>query len=333
MAIGLPREEMLASWNDETFTTAPPEELRAATDEDLAALFGARPEELVEGADFGEVASAAKSKFGYVDESHKLYVGREFPSVEHFADWWSVQRFGSLPFNGHGWHHTAIPDRHQWIGLQHLHNTFHYYRTQLGWPAGKGPHIWLRSRRAGKVAGPRIYVGTHPAHDGIGISYRNHRYVHTEFIDRFDSYGYDKDDYDLAAAVIKIIHSYRGIPYKHCDGAGFDGPSRPMSGWLFHRRSKTNPKTCPGSKVVEGPFEAEIKKRVSGTQPAPAPKPSPAPQPPQPAPAPAPAETLYRVFYGGKQRGAYKTKEYALNEVSKGIETSEEVRITRSGKA
>lgn len=303
MAIGIPIEELLAGWSDETFTTAPPEEMTGMvipTAEDLEALYAAKPEDLVEQADFG-VAPDTASKYGYVDESRKLYVGREFASLEHFADWWSVQRFGSLPFNGHGWHHTAIPNRHQWIGLQHLHNTFHYFRTQLDWPVGKGPHIWLRSKRAGKVAGPRIYVGTHPAHDGIGISYRNYRYIHTEFIDRFDSYGYDRDDYDLAAGVIKIVNGERGIPFKHCDGTGFDGPSKPMNGWLFHRRSLTNPKTCPGSKVIEGAFATEINKRLSA-KPAPSPK-----------PAPAPAKTIYRVktkttIPAGTQLGAYSEK-------------------------
>lgn len=322
MATGVRKAQTLADWDDATFDTSPPEdvELRVATAEDLETLYAAKPEDVVEDVDFGAEPDAV-SKFGYVDESAKLYVGREFTSLERFADWWGVQRFGSLPFNGHGWHHTAIPDRSQWIGLQHLHNTFHYFRTQLGWPAGMGPHVWVRSKRAGKVAGPRIYIGTHPAHDGIGISYRNSRYVHTEFIDRFDFYGYDRDDYDIASGVIRIVNGERGIPLKHCDGTGFDGPSKPMGGWLFHRRSKTNPKTCPGSKVIEGPFEAEVKKRTASPAPS---KPT-----PPPAPSPSPQKTLYRVTAGGKQHGAFERKQGSLTLAGDLLEKNSEVRITK----
>jgi hypothetical protein len=271
MAIGVPRPEKLADWDVATFTTAPLEELPEAGPEDVEALPAARPEELVEVADFGGEGEFAEqsqvSKFGYVDESHKLYVGKEF-TPEQFADWWSVQSFGSLEYNGVGIHHTAIPDRHTFEGLQHIHNIFDFYNRQYGWPRGKGPQLWLRSKRKGLVPGPKIYVGTHPASDGIGISYRNHRYLHIEFLDRFDYYGMDQDDYALYRYVLRIVCGERGIPLKHCSGTGYDGPSRPMDGYLFHRRAKTNIKTCPGSQVHEAEFDRQMNR---GGSPAPPP--------------------------------------------------------------
>jgi hypothetical protein len=289
MAIGNPRREMLADWDTATFTTAPPEELAAATERDIAALREARPEVLVEAADFGGseasefVEQAAVSKFGYVNEAHKLYIGKAF-TPEQFADWWSVQTFGSLPYNGVGVHHTAIPDRTTWIGLQHLHNTFAYFKNEHGWPAGKGPHLWLRSARAGKVPGPVIYVGTHPASDGIGISYRNFRYLHIEFIDRFTYYGMSEEDFDLYQYVLGIVCGQRGIPLRHTGGdtspgRGWDGPQSPMDGYLFHRNAKTDIKDCPGAMVHEVQFGKEMNeasnpyraKPGGGSKPQPAP--------------------------------------------------------------
>jgi hypothetical protein len=264
MALGVPRAEKLADWNPRAFTTAPPEELPEASPEDVEALRAADPYELVEYEGEERLGGTAR----YSNEAGKLYVGKEF-TPEEFAEWWKAQTFGSLPYNGVGIHHTAIPDRHTFEGLQHIHNIFDFYNRQYGWPRGKGPQLWLRSKRKGLVPGPKIYVGTHPASDGIGISYRNHRYLHIEFLDRFDYYGMDQDDYDLYRYVLRIVCGERGIPLKHCSGTGYDGPSRPMDGYLFHRRAKTNIKTCPGSQVHEAEFDRQMNRDDTPTPPAP----------------------------------------------------------------
>jgi hypothetical protein len=253
---------MLADWDTSTFTTAPPEDVPEASADELVRLREANPYELVEygnlhGTKDTVLDAVRPESGGYTNESGKLYIGKEFTPAQ-FKAWWDAQTFGSMPYNGVGVHHTAIPDRHTWIGLQHLHNTFSYYNTQLGWPRGKGPHLWLRSARAGKVGGPKVYVGTHPASDGIGISYRNHRYLHIEFIDRFTYYGMSEEDYDLYQFVLKIVCGERGIPLKHTAGAGWDGPANPMDGYLFHRRAKTDIKDCPGAKVIETDFGREM---------------------------------------------------------------------------
>lgn len=120
MALGNPQKELLADWKDEEFSTAPPEGIQAATDEDLKALFNADPWPLIE-EDFDDVVgatplSAAGTTSGYRDEGRtKLYVGKEFTRSQ-FEEWLSVQWLGSLPATGIGVHRffsvsttTALP--------------------------------------------------------------------------------------------------------------------------------------------------------------------------------------------------------------------------------
>lgn len=234
-----------------------------ATSADLEELLRVAPAEIeeVEAPISPEMALQPEAR--YKNEAGKLYIGKEF-SPQEFADWWEGQYLGSRPYNGVGIHHTAIPDRHTFQGLRHINNIFAYYNQQLGWPWGRGPQIWLRSSRSGRVQGPRIYVGTHPAHDGIGISYRNHRWLHIEFIDRFDYYGMSSEDLELYRYVLRIVCGERNIPIRQVRRA-VDGPSRPL-GCSFHRLAGTDRKTCPGSQVHPDPFFAAMN-RGSTTKP------------------------------------------------------------------
>lgn len=122
MALGSPQKELLANWKDEEFSTALPEGIQAATDEDLKALFNADPWPLIE-EDFDDVVGAAPmsaasevTASGYRDEGRsKLYVGKELTRSQ-FEEWLSVQWLGSLPATGIGVHRffsvsttTALP--------------------------------------------------------------------------------------------------------------------------------------------------------------------------------------------------------------------------------
>ena len=64
-----------------------------------------------------------------------------------------------------------------------LKGIFDFYRDELEWPEGAGPQVWVYSGEHGYSPGiPRIYVGTHPAYDGIGINFHNGRWLHIEHI-------------------------------------------------------------------------------------------------------------------------------------------------------
>ncbi|MGH3087716.1 MAG: M23 family metallopeptidase [Rubrobacteraceae bacterium] len=197
---------------------------------------------------------ATRTARGHADESHKLYVGKEF-TPDELREWWKAQRLGSLPFNAVGIHHTYIPNEQQWRGVTSLDNTFGHYRNKLGWPAGVGPHLWLYDGTGPYESGRKlIYVGTHPAHDGIGMSYRNHRWLHIEAIGYYDHRPMPREMVDLYRFALRTVCGDR-IPIRDA-GRGVDGPGAPL-GLMFHRNGFDS-KTCPGSQVEESWFFAAM---------------------------------------------------------------------------
>lgn len=228
------------------------------SDEDLRRLFDARPEDIeYDEPDAGETAEALHdgphpeaAQAASVDESKKLYIGRMFEPAE-FAAWYAAQRLGALPFNAVGIHHTYKPNEQDFNGVGTINGVFSYYANTLGWPWGRGPHFWLYAGDGRYGTRPLIGVGTHPAHDGIGIAYRNHRYAHIEAFGYYDTRAMPKSMIDLYRFTLSVICGKR-IPLKNI-GAGWDGPSAP-AGQVFHRNAPAAGKSCPGWQVKESWF-------------------------------------------------------------------------------
>ncbi len=210
----------------------------------------------------------------YVDESSKLYVGREFTNRSEFLAWWKAQKFGTLPYTRIGYHHTYRPDNTQWPGISKLKWMYDYYYG-LGWrPWGKGPHLWLLRRPDGTE---RIYVGTHPAHDGYGIATANHRVMHIECIRDGDAHPLSAAEEDFHSWVLWVTATQRtgvgDVPLVMVKVPGYS-----PAGVLPHRWENPNytwgawPKTCPWRQVSDAQIQRVLTKaKALADPPAPAP--------------------------------------------------------------
>ncbi len=201
------------------------------------------------------------------DESGRLYIGREFTPQE-FAAWYRVQGLGTEPFNAVGIHHTAVPTEQTWRGVTSLNNIFAWYNTpeaQGGpeggpWERGVGPHLWLYDGTGPYKPGQQlISVGTHPAWDGIGIAWRNRRYLHIEAVGNFDGRRMSAAMEELYRFTIQTICGDR-IPIADCAGRQVDNPAQPL-GLLFHRDGPGVGKQCPGVKTEKGWFFPAMQRR------------------------------------------------------------------------
>lgn len=201
----------------------------------------------------------------YEDESYKLFIGREF-TLEQFRPWFAAQSLGTQPYNAVGVHHAYIPDETQYRGVQTVLNVFNYYRDARGWPEGVGPHLWV----AVTDAGLRIVVGTHPRHDGIGISYRNRRWLHIETLWNGDRSPWSQAMLDGLAEVCNIVSDGGRIPKKLIK-VGMDNPSSPI-GFMNHRDvdPANPPKSCPGrqntDEIVRSAVERPLTPATKVTQ-------------------------------------------------------------------
>lgn len=213
----------------------------------------------------GERVGAAPRGASYADESSRLFILKEFTPNE-FAAWFKAQNLGAAPYNGVGVHHTYIPTSEQYRGIGTLQGVFNYYRDQRGWPYGLGPHLWLIDGHGAYRHGqPLVAVGTHPRHDGIGISFRNHRWLHIEGLFNGDAGRMSKEMEDLYRFVLRVVCGQRGSKVKFVQGVGVDGPTS-FIGCLFHRDARTNPKTCPGRHTTHDWFDASM---MQATRPRP----------------------------------------------------------------
>jgi len=208
----------------------------------------------------------------YQDESDKLYVGREF-TLDEFARWFAVQRLGALPFNAVGYHHTETSHL-KWAGKPSLDWVFfEWYHKRKGWPWGTGPHLWVFEGAPQHSPGvPRICVGTHPAHDGIGIIGHDRRWLHIEHIRNGDIEPFSEALKRVSGQVLAIVcarhrHADREIPLTFVRNGGVDNPAQPL-GIMYHRDQNPNwnpnvparawPKTCPGLKVTHENLDADL---------------------------------------------------------------------------
>ncbi len=210
----------------------------------------------------------------HVDESGKTYIGKEF-TLPEFREWFAVQNLGAAPYNGVGLHHTHRPTSTQYAGIRTIDGIFNYYRHTLGWPPGKGPHLWLVSpdnpHRPGE---PLVAVGTHPRHNGIGISYRNERWLHIEALWDGDAAPFSPEMIQLYRDVLRIVCGRRGYPVTINHGPSRDNPPT-WQGVLFHRDAKTNIKSCPGNRNTHALLDEYLEAPV--IKPSPRPEPIPVP--------------------------------------------------------
>lgn len=206
---------------------------------------------------------------GYKDESKTLFIGRDF-SAAQFLDWWSVQGLGTIPANALGLHHTAIPNEYQWIGPQHIVNIFGYYRNTLGWPYGVGPHFWSSDGQSSYRRGEyRMGIGTHPAFNGIGISYRNNLLFHWEQAGFYDSRYPSARMIAGNKVCMAAICGRRKIPVRIW-APGWDGPKDPQqTGVLPHRMANTDRKTCYGAAVGTKYVNADLQPDAGQPEPEP----------------------------------------------------------------
>jgi N-acetylmuramoyl-L-alanine amidase len=191
----------------------------------------------------------------FTDQSNLLYIGRQF-TLQGFANWFAAQKLGSLPYNGIGIHHTAIPTGSQYVGPKTVKAIFDFYEREHGWTRGKGPHLWLYGGdnpkyHPGKVL---VAVGTHPAHDGIGITGRNHRWLHIEAFGNFDGKKMPDGVVRGYKFLLQVLSQRRDQPVRINQGPGDRIPTT-WQGALFHRDAKTNRKSCPGTTTTHDWFD------------------------------------------------------------------------------
>ncbi len=116
-----------------------------------------------------------------------------------------------------------------------------------------GPHLWLYDGTGPYRPGePLIYVGTHPAWDGIGIAWRNRRYLHIEAIGDFDRQRMPAAMEELYRFALQTVCGDR-IPLEDCAGRQVDNPAQPL-GLLFHRDGPGVTKQCPGATTEKSWF-------------------------------------------------------------------------------
>lgn len=232
--------------------------------------FAAMLEAVFARADLGTLETTPEVAAAYHDESDQLYVGREFSSVEEFARWFAVQRLGALPYNAVGYHHTYRPTADTWAGLDSLTAIFNYFHDTNGWrPWGLGPHLWVYDGNGPWRSGtPHIYVGTHPAHDGVGIIDRNARWLHIEHMHDGDATPFPEamkrvSGELLAAVCSRHPHAQREIPLQFIRDSGSDNPGQPL-GIMYHRDQNPNwqpgawPKSCPGLHVSHENLDPDL---------------------------------------------------------------------------
>jgi hypothetical protein len=191
----------------------------------------------------------------FSDESGSFFIGKQF-TLPAFERWFAAQNVGSQPYNGIGIHHTYRPTGSQFVGPRTVRGVFDYYAREHGWTRGKGPHLWLYGGdnpdyHPGKIL---VVVGTHPRHDGIGISYRNHRWIHIECFGDFDAKRMPEGCVEGFRFLLRVLSEKRGQPVKVSRGPSQNGPGT-WQGALFHRDAKTNPKTCPGKTTTHDWFD------------------------------------------------------------------------------
>ena len=241
------------AWENDPFPGHADDEFRAWDSDDGAdALLAQLPTE-------PEPDAFQQRAGSYKDESGQLFILKEF-TLPAFAQWFAVQGLGTLPYNGIGVHHTWKPTGSQFVGTATVRSIFEFYRDTYDWKYGKGPHLWLYGgdNPRYKSGQTLVVVGTHPAHDGIGITGRNHRWLHIECFGDFDSNRMPKNCVDGYRFLLRLLSERRNQPVKVNPGPATSRPST-WQGALFHRDAKTDKKSCPGTTTTHAWFDAAMR--------------------------------------------------------------------------
>ena len=172
----------------------------------------------------------------FSDESGQLFVGR-FLLPEEIRPWIMAQSFGAKPAIYAVTHHTYRPTADQWRGRESLDGVFRYYRDNLGWPEGKGPHFWVATE-SGPGSPLGLWIGTHPRHDGIHVAGWNHRSLGMEYVWNGDLAPFTDEMLRVGAITWQAIEEKIGIPIRLTTD---ESP-----GHFFHRDYAS--KSCPGNK-------------------------------------------------------------------------------------
>lgn len=231
------------------------EETAAFNLEDAEELESALPDEPDEDEEVLDEDEEIGLERTFADQSDTFFIGRQF-TLQGFANWFAAQGLGSLPYNGIGIHHTAIPVGRQYVGIKTVNAIFDFYANHHGWKRGKGPHLWLYggdnpNYHPGKVL---VAVGTHPAHDGIGITGRNHRWLHIEAFGNFDDHRMPDGYVRGFKFLLKLLSERRNEHVRVNHGPGDRIPNT-WQGALFHRDAKTDIKSCPGNTTTHDWFD------------------------------------------------------------------------------
>jgi hypothetical protein len=231
------------------------EEAAAFNLEDAEALESALPREPDRDEEELREEEPVGAEAAFADQSGTFYIGRQF-TLQGFASWFAAQSLGTHPYNGIGIHHTAVPVGSQYVGPKTVNAIFNYYATHHGWKRGKGPHLWLYggdnpNYHPGKVL---VAVGTHPAHDGIGITGRNHRWLHIEAFGNFDNQRMPAGYVRGYKFLLELLSRRRGQAVRINRGPGDRTPAT-WQGALFHRDAGTDVKTCPGRTTTHDWFD------------------------------------------------------------------------------
>jgi len=171
----------------------------------------------------------------FTDESKRLFLGR-FLLPEEIEPWIEAQLLGTLPAIYGVTHHTWSPTPATWRGRSTLDGVFRYYREDLGWPAGVGPHFFVAPRERGGPWG--VWVATHPRHDGIHVSGWNSRSIGMEYVWNGDLSSFTPEMLRIGALVWQAIERKIGLPIRI-------SYTRGSPGHFLHRDK--SPKSCPGN--------------------------------------------------------------------------------------
>ena len=130
-------------------------------------------------------------------------------------------------------------------------------RRSSNGPEGTGPQVWVYSGEHGYSPGtPRIYVGTHPAYDGIGINFHNGRWLHIEHIWNGDFAPVQRDDEasqrrGAGDRLRPHKHADREIPLTFMRDGGTNNPEPPAGDHVPPGREPELESERPGQQMAE----------------------------------------------------------------------------------
>jgi hypothetical protein len=179
----------------------------------------------------------------FQDESSKLFVGRLLKAGE-IGDWLAAQQAGAKPATRVFTHHTWRPNQHRPFSRSSLDGVFAYYRKDLGWPEGVGPHFF--------VCADGAWAATHFRHDGIHVKGQNSRSVGVEVVWDGDEAAFAGPTLDNLVVLMRALANRLQIS---------------MDESHFRLHNEYSAKSCPGSKNPKNWLLEQYRSRAVGAVP------------------------------------------------------------------